>query len=191
MDKNVLQEINHTGFDVLIIFNYSNIELKLPDLTEYSEIIVIAWSMGVWAAEVANIKPSMAIAINGTPNPLCSSHGIGTATISATINNWSDAAQSKFNMRMMGGAAAMEAQKHLLPKRAIANQKSELQAIAALSANHKQSLKWDKAIIGTSDKIFSTANQQKYWAESTKTTILDIPHWPFSRFKEWKSIIEL
>ncbi len=186
MDENVLSDMNHVGFDVLMIYDYTSPQLILPDISNYSQKILIAWSMGVWAASEANIEADIRIAINGTPMPVDDVYGINVNRVLGTIDNWSSTSARKFNIRMMGGNE-MNNQQHLLPQRSIDSQKVELQSIYNRASGYPT--KWDKAIIGSIDLIFSTQNQQNYWCNKAEIALIEMPHWPFGKFNNWQSII--
>lgn len=191
MDANTISQMNHTGFDVLMVYNYTNRELILPPLHQYQSITLVAWSMGVWAAAWCGVTANRHIAINGTPTPMDAATGINPAVFTATHQGWSEASRQKFNWRVAGGRAAWTDQQHLFPNRAVADQKLELEAIATNCSQELKPLKWDRVIIGTADAIFLPANQHAYWDGQTPTLEVEMPHWPFRHFNNWHSIIAL
>ncbi len=191
MDAKVLSSMDHTGFDVLMVYDYTKQELNLPSLPEYQAIILVAWSMGVWAAGWCGAKANQFIAINGTPTPMDAATGINPAVFTATHQGWSEASRQKFNWRVAGGRAAWAVQQHHFPNRTVSNQKLELEAIAANCSQEIKQLTWDKAIIGTADAIFLPVNQHEYWHGQTRTIEVKMPHWPFHHFNNWHSIIAL
>ena len=59
MDETPFLQIHPTDKDWMICYDYRSLEFDADILQEYSEITLIAWSMGVWAASqiMNNIHP--------------------------------------------------------------------------------------------------------------------------------------
>lgn len=82
MDETPFLQIQpRTDNDWLICYDYRSLEFDAIILQEYSEITLIAWSMGVWAAsqimkQYPSLPLSQSIAINGTPYPIHETKGI-------------------------------------------------------------------------------------------------------------------
>lgn len=191
MDENVLSQMNHTGYDVLVFYNYSSFSFSMPSIGSYKTIYLVAWSMGVYAAEASGIVPDVAIAINGTSLPVDDVCGINRKTVLSTMDNWCELSRNKFNGRMMGGAALLQQAGMLLPNRSVEDQKSELSSIVGSAQEFVPSMRWDKAIVGQRDLIFLPSNQWNYWKDKTMVKEVDIPHWPFTYFVDWDSILKL
>ena len=191
MDERVLTQMDHTGYDVLMIFNYTTTRLSIPPLKGYRSIILIAWSMGVWAAGQCAINCNHAIAINGTPTPMNDSTGIHPLIFTATHQHWDEKNRLKFNMRVAGGRSAWMAQQQLFPRRSLAEQKEESENIGNQCLTNTKPRSWQKTIIGNADAIFLPSNQHQYWDNVVTVKELPIPHWPFQYFTNWQSIIEL
>ena len=191
MDDHVLSRMNHGEFDVLMIYNYTSLNLTLPSLQNYQQVSLIAWSMGVWAATQSSIKCNMAIAINGTPTPMNAITGIDPMIFTATHQHWNENNRLKFNMRVCGGRATWMAQKELFPTRALDDQKKELQAIANHCQKQTNKRQWHKAIIGSGDAIFLPCNQHQAWRGTTPHREISMPHWPFHDFNNWQTILDL
>ena len=105
MDENPLKPLNFSHYDIVVFYNYQNIDIDnflLDEINKYPEIILIGWSMGVWAgalcAKYFNIKNS--IAINGTLSPIDDNFGIPHAVYKGTIDNFSLKYREKFYKRM-------------------------------------------------------------------------------------------
>lgn len=67
------------NYDVLIMYDYTSLDCEIEDFSQYGEINLIAWSMGVFAAYLLkdNLpKFNKKIAINGTPLPVDDKYGI-------------------------------------------------------------------------------------------------------------------
>lgn len=66
--------------DVLMCYDYRSLDFDFPDLGHYRCIYVVAWSMGVWAADRVisrlEMKPERCVALNGTTRPVDDEYGI-------------------------------------------------------------------------------------------------------------------
>ena len=74
--------------DILVVFDYTNIEAFDIDLSEYQNKQLITWSMGVYVAcFLRNYLPDfdLKIAINGTPFPIDNEYGIPQKTFDLTL----------------------------------------------------------------------------------------------------------
>jgi hypothetical protein len=170
MDENPTAHLNHEGFDLCVCFDYTHLETSaIEKWRTYSEIVLIAWSTGVWAAEQVvgnlNLPISEAIAINGTPTTVQNETGISRAVFQGTYDNLSLQSMQKFVRRMFGSSTAYNALVNSLPQRTLENQKTELANVLSVNFDTLVTglIKWDKAIIGTDDAIFPPDNQLKYW----------------------------
>jgi biotin synthesis protein BioG len=195
MDENPTAHLNHEGFDLCVCFDYTHLVTSaIENWRTYSEIVLIAWSTGVWAAEQVvgnlNLPISEAIAINGTPTTVQNETGISRAVFQGTYDNLSLQSMQKFVRRMFGSSTAYNALVNSLPQRTLEDQKAELANVLSVNFDTLVTglIKWDKAIIGTDDAIFPPDNQLKYWScrrdavdcVSTLQIIkLPIPHYPF------------
>jgi malonyl-ACP O-methyltransferase BioC len=170
------------GYDIGVLSNMTNLrELPLGQLRQYSEIVVMAWSMGVWAAAIA-LEPHMAelpvtltLAVNGTPTPADNLTGIPTAVFSGTAQNLNQQTLAKFRRRM-GGAELPPA------SQSIEQLQSELFAAMATPA---PTMRWDRAVISRRDMIFPPANQHNAWQDRAEITEIEGTHTP-----QWQPIID-
>jgi biotin synthesis protein BioG len=82
MDMNIVNHIKPLGFNVCMLNNYNNLESLDDNFNDYNKIYIVAWSLGVWAAEQiiskSTIKIEKSIAINGTSLPIDNEIIIGT-----------------------------------------------------------------------------------------------------------------
>ena len=84
MDETPFLQIHPTDKDWMVCYDYRSLEFDAGILQEYSEITLIAWSMGVWAAsqimkQYPSLPLSQSIAINGTLYPIHETKGIAPA----------------------------------------------------------------------------------------------------------------
>lgn len=181
-DASAFAPLRAEGYDIAVLSDCS--EMTLPPLGDYEEVVVLAWSLGVWAASVllpeSGLPVTLAIAVNGTPWPVSDSRGIPAAVYRATADRLTEASFLKFRRRM-GGAS--------LPRgnRTIESLAAELKAIDASAADTSRFV-WDRALASDADAIFPTANQLDAWkgTRTAVTTVADGSHTPES----WQSIID-
>lgn len=164
MDANPFRGLKINGYDLLVIWDYTDIEFNPADLTDYDEVIVAAWSFGVPAAasfiNSSCIPISATIAINGTQHPVDDTLGIPEAIFKATLDNLSDENLTKFHRRMTGSRDCFNDFMLHHPDRDIDELREELRAIAS---RENVVIKWDTAIISESDRIIPPLNQHNAW----------------------------
>ena len=90
MDETPFLTIHPTDKDWMICYDYRSLEFDADILQEYSEITLIAWSMGVWAAsqimkQYLSLPLSQSIAINGTLYPIHETKGITPTIFEGTL----------------------------------------------------------------------------------------------------------
>ncbi len=202
------ETVEHLSFDsrqdLLILWDYRSLDLDF-DFTPYTSIKVIAWSMGVWAADkwFTNLpkKPiiTAAIAVCGTGYPMSDERGIPQTIFEATLESVNEKNRERFNRRMCGGKSL----RHLfeaLAKRPTEEIKAELQSVyeeevkrlSLVEEPKRNILPWTKAIIGGKDRIIPADNQKKYWQElGIKIDVLaDEAHYIFSSFTSWGDLFK-
>ena len=130
-DENTYLPLCNDEFDFIMFYNYSADEaLILPEMKTYDRIIVIAFSLGVWAAEYlsvkTNIKADLTIAVNGTPLPADEKFGIPLNIFEGTLNNLTEENIGKFYLRMFGNKKSFEANAERMPHRTLKSLHDEL-----------------------------------------------------------------
>jgi len=90
-DENFFAPFCNDELDFILFSNYSADEpLVLPEIKTYKKIILIGWSLGVWAAEFLSpktgIRADVTIAVNGTPIPADDKFGIPLNVFEGTLN---------------------------------------------------------------------------------------------------------
>lgn len=193
-----------SGYDMLMCCDYRDLEFRYGLLDGYSEIRLIAWSLGVWVADtvlgssgacrdVAG-RISEATAVCGTLSPVDDSCGIPAAVFKGTLDNLSDSGMAditvrKFRRRMC--ADHLDYFSAHLPSRTTEELRDELSFLnGAMSgrASDGGHLRWDYAVIGEKDMIFPAANQERAWKGHAGRVIrTSSPHFDenlFSRLTE-------
>lgn len=161
------------GTDMLMCWDYRNMDFDPSFTGNYSKITVMAWSMGVWAAGHAlsglELPITGKVAVCGTPFPIDDSKGIPVRIFDGTLENLTDRTLAKFQRRMCGSGEALAALKETGIQRDTVGMKEELAAIRDfVHADEKagsipSGLAWDRAIAGNNDMIFPAENQNRAW----------------------------
>ncbi len=184
------------GWDMLMIDDYTRLD-PVDDVAaaarEYARAVLVAWSMGVWAAGAACASLASvcgrAVAVNGTARPIDDQYGIPRAVYRTTLDRFSPQARDTFYRRMCRSDAAWLRFQSSLPRRTLAGQKAELQAIE----NHAQGgpaevYPFEQVFIGRQDRIIPPRNQKRFWEMQTTCTYRDMPHYPFADL-DWEELL--
>lgn len=174
------QDAGMNGWDVAVVYDYSDPSLDVSFLDSYPTVWLFAWSLGVRMASVSlpPQKITAAFAINGTLNPVDNSLGIPEAIYNGTASALDGRNLAKFRRRMSPDADTF----HRLFDREfsqseIEDLRSQLYLIRdlALSANK---LPWQRAFISVNDRIFPPDNMMAAWQkEKVETVPLEGAHY--------------
>ncbi|MDO5016756.1 MAG: DUF452 family protein [Porphyromonas sp.] len=188
------------GCDYLTAYDYREIApTDLPPLTSYQEVYMVAWSMGVWAMDqlaAALPRPTVAVAINGTPMPMHDLYGIPDHIFRGTLQGLDDANRQRFNRRMCGGKKLL-AVYNTFAARSTEDLKAELYGtylqVKDLPEETPPQLSWSKAIVSGKDLIVPTANQLRYWERHGVPcrTLAGAGHYPLMEYRSWEEILDL
>lgn len=110
MDETPFLTIHPTDKDWMICYDYRSLAFDTDLLETYSQITLIAWSMGVWAAsqimkQYPHLPVSQSIAINGTLYPIHETKGIAHSIFDGTLQGLNEQTLQKFQRRMCGSIA--------------------------------------------------------------------------------------
>lgn len=195
-DERAFIPLCNDSFDFILFYNYSaDAPLVLPEMKSYSRIIVIGWSMGVWATEYlinkVGIRPDFSIAVNGTPYPADDRFGIPLAEFEKTLNGITDRNMLKFYLRMFGDKKTYLANIDRVPARKVKSLSDELRWMYNRIMEQKDpGFKWDVALISKNDRIFPTSNLLAYWQTVPDTAYVVLPQ-PHYLFHSWQSFSQL
>lgn len=189
MDYHIFDNLHHGAYDILAVWDYRLLfdEPKgatrpfgylLSVVSKYQEVCILAWSMGVYAAQqIMDRLPSTlsrCIAVNGTVNPIHDLEGIPEAVFDATLRHLDDSGWYKFCRRMWGGAGRLAEMAGRLPRRPIEELTEELQVLGS-GARLRSTLlphdRWDLAILTDGDAIFPIENQRRSWQHNSTVEI--------------------
>ena len=164
MDDKPFAHLARPGYDIAVIWDYRNLHIDWSFTRPYSEICILAWSMGVYAATITtqaiDYKVTARIAVNGTITPIHNTHGIPEAIYHGTLDGLSERNLLKFYRRVCGSAQAYKDFCLNIPQRPLDQLRDELAAIETHSIlANPVAERWDLAIISRDDAIFPPVNQ--------------------------------
>ncbi len=186
--------MNLISFSFLIILQMK--PLVLPEMKTYKKIVLIGWSLGVWAAEYLSpktgIKADITIAVNGTPIPADDKYGIPLHVFEGTLNNITEENMEKFYLRMFGDKKTFDLNKDKVPHRTIQSLHDELRWMYNRMMEQKESgFRWDYAVTSDSDRVFPAHNLNSYWKKqrSTRHIIVPMAHYFFHNWPSYDDFI--
>ena len=169
------------GRDVLFVWDWRDLDVDLPPLSQYRRRHLVAWSFGVAAyahwQEGRALGFDRRVAICGSPVPVDRRLGIPPAVFARTRDRLSSAVLAAFLDR--AGVPPIDAPD-------IATLREELDAVATRGA--APSCDWDAAVIATGDHVFPAANLQRVFAQAP-ARMVDAPHAPFGLWRDWDEVL--
>lgn len=181
MDELPFNSLFKPGYDILLVYDYSDDSIDISRLRHYDEICVLAWSLGVWHADrFISANPQLpftrCIAVNGTLNPVDDNEGIPERIYDLTSALPNTVALQKFYRRICGSQSAMEQLMPVLPKREIDDLRNELVVIRQRlkDCHTTDTSRWDEIYLSDSDLIFPLQNMKKGW-ESARDRVKIMP----------------
>lgn len=157
------------GYDIAVASEY--MDFSLPAVGGYDEVVVLAWSLGVHAAELAlqgsDLPLTLTIAVNGTPSPISDTEGIPEQTFRLTAERLTEQSLAKFRRRM--GAQGMPRGDRLL---------EELRQELLAFPSEAVQFRWDYAVISADDRIFPPENQRRAWLGRSEIIEIEGSHTP-------------
>lgn len=176
------------GYDMMVVWDYTDTSLPLSPLEPYDEIAVVAYSFGVPAASAfLNANPQLPvtarIAVNGTCHPADDLRGIPVAIFRGTLDGLTPASLVKFYRRMAGDAGTYAAIAPLLP--AEPDIESLRHELAAIGERGPAVADWDVAFVGVADRIIPPDNQRRAWNEAGVT----VREMPWGHTPDFKAIL--
>ncbi len=187
------------GWDMLVLYDYAVLEMPFDDLESlvepYDRSVLIAWSMGAWAAgRVFATLSSLfdrAVAVNGTARPIDARYGIPPDVYHATMDGFSEETRDAFYRRMCHSRGTLRRFLEAPPARSVDDQRQELEAILRQTRQSAETPAYPfaEAFIGTKDLIMGARNQKRFWAAvGVPCTVRDMPHYPFADMT-WEELL--
>lgn len=190
MDPSVFAGLKRPGYDIAVVWDYRNTDFDPEPLSEYGEIALFAWSMGVFAANrilpALHLPLSLTVAVNGTPWPVSDTKGIPEAIFDGTLRGLNGRSLLKFYRRMCGSSERFTQFSAHMPQRDVDELADELHAIKTrcLTETQPTPMRWDKAIVSDNDAIIPTTNQINAW-HGREIHLIPGPHIP-----DWQKLID-
>ncbi len=179
MDDTVIKHLEPDDYDILTVCDYNEL-LRLPQVSKYKKIHVVAWSMGVMMASLYDCGQISATAVNGTLFPIHQEYGINPRVYKLMENNFDNSSRQKFIRNMFDVIPA----EFTLPARSTENQKSELAALRKYKSY--EGYKYTRVIVSSNDKIIPTQSQMNYWKQAE---IVSGGHCIFFNYSKWKELL--
>lgn len=184
--------LNCEDFDVLIIYDYN--DLELPQIPEYKEYFLISWSMGVYTSYLLKDKlPKFTkkIAINGTPFPVNDEYGIPLKPFILTLRHAKTGLEGKFYQNIFNSEEEYARYNKTQVERTIENRVSELNNLYSKikTTNISYQNYFDTAIISNNDKIIPTKNQMNFWKGKADIKTVESGHFLYYNFTSWNEIL--
>ncbi|EFL79922.1 DUF452 family protein [Actinobacillus pleuropneumoniae] len=182
------------GYDLLICYDYQDLNFPAFDFSRYQTVRLVAWSMGVWVAEkvLPEINLASATAINGTLFPKHDLWGIPLQIFDGTLQTLNAENRLKFERRMCGDKQLLNVYLALPEQRSLAEIHHEIEVLnTAIEANLvTPKLHWTNVIIGEKDRIFSAQNQLAFWQDKKvrMTHLSKGEHYLWQHFSEWEQL---
>jgi biotin synthesis protein BioG len=199
MDAEPFSHLQSEDCDVAVLYDYRDLTLPyalLPRLADYRELYLIAWSLGVWAANAVKDElprtPVYSLACNGTLNPVHPRFGIHPGIFQSTLENWSETTRTQFyrNMFALPSEAARFSQ--VQPKRSCADQAHELRSLQIrlnLDPDKVSAGRFDSALISENDMIFPQRAQLRFWEGQSNYRLVPGGHFPFFQWSRWEEML--
>lgn len=191
-DAHIFEELPPTDADLVVCYDYRDLQLDTTQWKHYDSVRLAAWSMGVWAAEHTEALGDLPIvertALNGTPWPIDDSRGIPEAIFLSTLGGFSDRNLVKFRHRMCGSDYRYFM--NHLPQRPVEELRDELRHLAQCvpTIPVDSSFVWDKAFVGEGDLIIPVSNQQNAWRErGLSPQMVEGAHYSPQLFEQWRN----
>ena len=200
MDASPFKNLTIQKADLLMLYDYSNLapppDLQPKKLFSYTNVYIIGWSMGVWAAAISKswlpLNSQYLLAINGTLKPIHAHYGINPKLYYKTLTHFSSNTRKKFYHNMFTSSDDF---KHFLvcqPQHSLEKQKNEL-AQLWLNIITKPlpvpEVKFTSSLISTQDRIIPTNHQSNFWGNKTNYSLLPTGHFPFRLWKSWEELL--
>jgi pimeloyl-[acyl-carrier protein] methyl ester esterase len=200
MDSRPLAHLHCGHFDVLELHAYTSRTLPAAVISvwpKYRRVQVIAWSLGVWMAHaVRNQLPpqaELALAVNGTLQPLDARFGIAPSIFQHTLETWSPEVRGQFYANMFSQPAEAERFLAQAPMRECEDQRRELlwlQTEMPRGPEPSASEGFSAALIGQRDLIIPAKNQIRFWRGQCPWRVLACGHFPFYAWQRWEDLLQ-
>ena len=196
MDARPFAPLAAGGVDVCMLSAYRRLELPhLAELNRYEEVILLAWSFGVWMA--AQVCPwplraacSEMIALGGTLQPVDARLGLAPEQFEQMLADFTREKLHSFYQAMFDEPAHAGLFLANLPRRSLEELRAELAFLHEASAHATTGLDiFSHRVITGRDRIFSGRNQARAWGRGAASRTMPWPHFPFYSFASWGELL--
>ena len=189
MNETPVKHLKYNDFDVLILFDYKNLEFNFKEFEfdKYEKKYLISWSMGVYVASLfKNVFNSFdkKIAINGTTKIIDDDFGIPKKIYNITTKYLNEESRDKFIKNMFDNG---KLNPNITITRELPELKDELISIQKIVL--KDELGFDTAIISKNDKIVPYKNQLNFWQNKALIKEINATHCPFEEYSAWSELL--
>ena len=169
-----------------------------PDMLPFSRLYLVAWSMGVWAAEYFHNcypTPSLAVAINGTPSLISDRYGIKGVDYQRMAAGLDVESYHHFVRQMCLSEVTAAHFLSLPDHRGIAAAREELRWVADLGGSIAEcAVPWTQAIVCDHDLVIPSGGQCRFWSDRS-IPIEELPAAPHlilgTYLKSWRELLRL
>lgn len=193
MDEKPFKAMKKSGYDILHVFNYSELELDF-DFSKYKKIVLISFSYGVFmAGYLQEVLPKLdlKIAVNGTLKPIDDEFGIPEKVFDLTLSKIDETNFLKFRRRLFNSNEDYNLFNKYQPSRTLEDSMLELSRLQSYSRGKDVDFAYDKVLISSADKIIPSKNQMSFWKNHKHLKIVDKGHFSFYKFDSIDDIIGL
>ncbi len=186
MDPAPFADISLPGHDLLLIYDYSQLERTVPSEmagNRYDQLHLVAWSMGVWAAATVLDRGAAGfastLAVNGTLTPIDDTRGLGTAVYDTMIHNLTPDTLHAFYDSMFAVSSEAARFRACRPHRCREDLRREL--ISLRDAYREFGPAPDiftRKLVSSRDRVFPARNQLRAWGREN-CILVKTGHFPF------------
>lgn len=199
MDSRPVAHLRSSVYDVLELHAYASRTLP-PEAAaawpRYNRVRVVAWSLGVWLAHAVRdqLPPQadLALAVNGTLQPVDAGLGIAPAIFQHTLETWSPDVRRQFYANMFSRPDEAEGFLTRAPERDVEDQRLELQWLQAeIKRGPEPSGResFAAALISRRDLIMPAKHQLRFWRGRCPHRVRDSGHFPFYAWPRWEDLL--
>ena len=192
-DENQFVNLKDTKNDVLVLFDYQDLELKF-DFAKYNKISLIAYSAGVFVASIMGDKlPKFEkkIAVCGNPYLFDEKWGLSKKTVemfeAINLDNYLDFRREY----MVETDEEYEKYNRLQSLRSIESCQEELEKLKYFYEKNKHKIRpeFDLALLAQNDRLFNLEAQLEFYKDKAKL-IPKTRHHVFFKFKSFGEMLE-
>jgi pimeloyl-[acyl-carrier protein] methyl ester esterase len=196
MDEHPFTPLESSEWNVLMFYDYTDLrtDQNLVQLIDkYTEVVLVAWSMGVWVGQQLfhpfsdNLTASLAI--NGSLKPIDDQFGIPEDIAQGTHDSLDEKQRLKFYGRMCKDRTLYRDFLTNQPQRSVESQKIELGVLLNITRDTsiRKSI-YDCVLVSEHDYIIPTKSQLNFWPEKIIRHV-NGSHFLFYSYENWDDIV--